>query len=70
MTQPGWTVFFALVVANVLSLVVGLRTQPIEGADPVVNMFRRIRRNVGLIIGIGGWIPAALMLMDILRRNR
>ena len=68
MTQMTWADLLVLAVVNVFSLIVGLSTHPIEGANPRVNMFRRMRRNIGLIIGIGGWIPAVRILIDLLTR--
>jgi hypothetical protein len=71
MTQPSWVTLGALVAINLLALYLGITTTvgP-EGSDPRPNMFRRIARNTGLIIGIGGWVPAILMLMDLLNGHQ
>ena len=69
MSELTWGWLLAIVVASVVSLTLGLTAKKeIPGGDPLVNMFRRIQRRTGLIIGIGGWIGAIRILIDLLKR--
>lgn len=69
MSQPTWGMFGALVIINLLALRLGLTTRVGPKAnDPRPRMLRTMARNTGLIIGIGGWVPAIGMLVDLLKR--
>ena len=70
MSEPTWGWFGALVVINLLGLLLGTTTKVGQGGgDPRADMFRQIARRTGRIIGIGGWLPTILMLMDLLKRK-
>jgi hypothetical protein len=68
MNDPSWTSLIVLVLINLAGLWLGLTTRiGSPNDDPRAIMLRRMARNTGLIIGIGGWIPATLLLLDLLR---
>jgi hypothetical protein len=71
MSETSWSGFFVLVIINLAGLWLGLTTRVDSASDdPRALMFRRMARNTGLIVGIGGWLPAIMMLMDLLKNRR
>jgi hypothetical protein len=66
--RSSWWTLGALVVINVSALSLALSTKPSSpDAPPAARMFTRMARNTGFIVGIGGWVPAILLLHDLLR---
>jgi hypothetical protein len=65
---PSWWSLALLVTINIAALRLALTTKPLpRNASPVAQMLTRTARNTGFIVGIGGWVPAILLLRDLLR---
>ena len=71
MEEYTWRGFVLLVVVNLASLYVGITTKPgPKNNKDMGYIFRRYARTVGLMIGIGGWIPAIRLLFILLERRQ
>ena len=65
--HPSWWMLAAVVAMNMVALHMGLTTKVVpREQSPLAYMCLRMAKNTGLIIGIGGWIPAIVILMKLL----
>ena len=68
MKQLSWGWFIGIVIINILALYMGITTK-VDSADPRVRMLKGHARNVGFIVGIGGWLIAIRVLLILLKQQ-
>ncbi len=71
MGPATWSKLGLMVAITVAALLIGLTTKPgpREPNDPGY-IFRRYARTVGLMIGVGGWVIVAQLLIMLLTQKR
>jgi hypothetical protein len=71
MEPATWTKLGAMVAITVAALLIGLTTKPgpREPNDPGY-ILRRYARTLGLMVGIGGWVIVAQLLIMLLTQKR
>lgn len=67
MEHATWTKLGVMVAITVVALLIGITTKPgpKNPKDPAY-ILRRYARTVGLMIGIGGWVIVAQLLIMLL----